>query len=82
MIKNHNIRFDNFNYFEKNEEPDFPIVEVKLNIALRNNSKVAIFEEDLEKALLTLFNNKICVEGIPSEVAYLEFIEATVKRSY
>ena len=73
------------NYKSCNEqqlkEMDFPIFEVKVRLALVTDSKAVLFKEDLEHAVQTLFNNKICVEGIPEDVAYLEYVEATVKET-
>ena len=74
------VKFINFKCNDETKEDELPIYEVKVNLALITNSNT-IFEDELYKAIMTLFNNKICVEGRPSEVSYLEFIEATVKEA-
>lgn len=68
-------KFLNFINLDNDEEPS--IYSVKVNLAVKGNSK-ELTEEDLQRTLLTLFNNKICVEGIEG-IAYLEFVEAKIE---
>jgi len=73
-----NPKFLNYNFINLEEDEEPSIYSVKVNLAVKGTSKV-LTEEDLQRTILTLFNNKICVEGIEG-IAYLEFIEATVEK--
>ena len=77
IIKFENFKHYNFIDLDKEEKP--PIYSVNINLAVKGSSKT-LTEEDLQRTLLTLFNNKICVNGIPEDVVYLEFVGATIEK--